>query len=59
MGTLLLELTLIRVLSVSTWYHFDFLVISTALLGFGVAGVNLSLWTRLRDLGNVRGSNFG
>jgi len=49
MGTLLLELTLIRVLSVSTWYHFGFLVISTALLGFGVAGVTLSLWTRLRD----------
>jgi SAM-dependent methyltransferase len=49
MGTLLLELTLIRVLSVSTWYHFGFLVISTALLGFGVAGVTLSLWTKLRD----------
>ncbi len=48
-GTLLLELALTRVLSVATWYHFGFLVISTALLGFGVSGVTLSVWTRLRD----------
>jgi hypothetical protein len=49
LGTLLLELALTRVLSVSNWYHFGFLVISTALLGFGVSGVTLSLWTRLRE----------
>ncbi|MBV8361777.1 MAG: hypothetical protein JO189_28160 [Deltaproteobacteria bacterium] len=48
-ATLLLELALMRVLSVSTWYHFGFLVISTALLGFGVSGVTLSLWQRLRE----------
>jgi SAM-dependent methyltransferase len=48
-GTLLLELALTRVLSVATWYHFGFLVISTALLGFGVSGVTLSVWTRLRE----------
>ena len=29
-GTLLLELSLTRVLSVALWYHFGFLVISTA-----------------------------
>ncbi len=38
-----------RVLSVSLWYHFGFLVISTALLGFGASGVALALWTWLRE----------
>lgn len=49
MATLLLELALTRVLSVSLWYHFGFLVISTALLGFGASGVTLALWTGLRE----------
>jgi hypothetical protein len=49
LATLLLELALTRVLSVSLWYHFGFLVISTALLGFGAAGVTLALWTHLRE----------
>ena len=49
LATLLLELSLTRVLSVSLWYHFGFLVISTALLGLGVSGVILSLWTGLRE----------
>jgi SAM-dependent methyltransferase len=49
LAVLLLELALTRVLSVANWYHFGFLVVSTALLGFGAAGVTLSLWTRLRD----------
>ena len=48
-ATLLLELALTRVLSVAMWYHFGFLVISTALLGFGVAGVALSLWPGFRE----------
>jgi len=48
-GTLLLELSLTRVMSVTLWYHFGFLVISTALLGFGVSGVTLALWRRLRE----------
>src|SRR5205814_5532274 len=49
LATLLLELSLTRVLSVSLWYHFGFLVISTALLGFGASGVTLALWTDLRE----------
>ena len=48
-ATLLLELALTRTLAVALWYHFSFLVISTALLGFGVSGVILSLWTGLRE----------
>lgn len=49
LSTLLLELALTRVLSVALWYHFGFLVISMAMLGFGAAGVVLTLWGRLRD----------
>ncbi|HXJ91438.1 MAG TPA: hypothetical protein VMT20_00980 [Terriglobia bacterium] len=49
LATLQLELALTRVLSVSLWYHFGFLVISTALLGFGASGVTLALWTGLRE----------
>ena len=49
LGTLLLELSLTRVMSVALWYHFGFLVISTALLGFGASGVTLALWRRLRE----------
>ena len=44
---------LTQVLSVSLWYHFGFLVISTALLGFGASGVTLALWTRLRERGDL------
>jgi hypothetical protein len=49
LATLLLELSLTRVLSVALWYHFGFLVISTALLGFGTSGVVLALWRNLRE----------
>ena len=48
-ATLLLELALTRVLSVALWSHFSFLVISTAMLGFGTSGVALALWTELRE----------
>ena len=49
LATLLLEIALTRILSVSLWYHFGFLVISTALLGFGVSGITLALWEDLRE----------
>ncbi len=49
LASLLLELSLTRVLSVALWYHFGFLIISTALLGFGASGVTLALWRRLRE----------
>jgi Spermine/spermidine synthase domain len=48
-STLLFELSLTRVFSVTLWYHFGFLIISTALLGFGVSGVLLSLWRKFRE----------
>src|SRR5438034_10015898 len=49
LATLLLELSLTRVMSVSLWYHFGFLVISTALLGFGAAGTLTACWRRIRE----------
>ena len=49
LATLVLELALTRVLSVALWYHFGFLVISTALLGYGTSGVVLALWQGLRE----------
>ena len=50
MSTLLLEFTLTRVLSVSLWYHFAFMIISIALLGFGISGVILF---RSKSLGKI------
>lgn len=38
-----LELALMRCLSVATWHHFAYLVLSTALLGFGASGTLLTL----------------
>jgi hypothetical protein len=49
-STLLYELSLTRVFSVTLWYHFGFLIISTALLGFGVSGVVLSVWKKFREV---------
>ena len=37
-----LELTLMRCLSIASWHHFAYLVISTALLGFGASGTVLT-----------------
>jgi spermidine synthase len=49
LATLFLELSLMRVLAVANWYHFGFLVISTALLAFGASGIVLTLSTWLRE----------
>jgi hypothetical protein len=42
-ATLLFQVTLVRIFSVSIWYHFAFLVVSVALFGIGASGVVLSL----------------
>jgi predicted membrane-bound spermidine synthase len=54
-ATLLFQVTLIRIFSVSIWYHFAFLVVSVALFGIGASGVATSFLTaasrdRLRAL---------
>ena len=48
-----LELALMRCLAVAGWHHFSYLVISTALLGFGASGTLLSLFGRALE------RNFG
>lgn len=47
LSTLMLEFTMIRVLSVSLWYHFAFMIISIALLGFGISGVTIAVSDKL------------
>lgn len=42
-STLILEIALTRVFSVSLWYQFGFMIISTALLGFGASGTYLAV----------------
>ena len=41
-----LELVLVRALSIGHWYHFSYLVISTALLGFGAGGTLITVGSR-------------
>src|SRR5688572_5316141 len=40
------QLALIQILSISQWYHFAYMVISIALLGFGAAGSVLSIFQK-------------
>jgi hypothetical protein len=40
------QLALIQILSISQWYHFAYMVISTALLGFGAAGTVLAIFQK-------------
>ncbi len=54
MSTLLLEFTLTRVLSVSLWYHFAFMIISIALLGFGISGVILFKSKKIASVGTEK-----
>ncbi len=47
LSTLVLEVTLTRVFSVTMWYHFAFLAVSMALTGSAVAGVVLYFFPHL------------
>ena len=47
------EVCLLRVLSIAYWHHAAALVVSVALLGFGVAGTLLALAPRLKRLATV------
>lgn len=46
-AALALELILIRALSIAHYHHFSYLIISTALLGFGAAGTFICICSRL------------
>jgi spermidine synthase len=41
-----LELVLVRALSIGHWYHFAYLIISTALLGFGAGGTFIAVGSK-------------
>lgn len=43
------EITLIRIFSISLWYHFAFMVISIAMLGIAASGTLLSIYPGLKD----------
>jgi hypothetical protein len=53
-GSLAFEIILTRVFSVAQFYHFAFMVVSLALLGFGASGTFLSLFPGLEKRANVR-----
>ena len=55
-AALMLESTLTRLLAVAQFYHFAFLVVSLALLGFGASGSILSLFPRLTSNDNGQAS---
>lgn len=44
------EIVLIRIFSVTLWYHFAFMVISIAMLGIGASGTMLSVFPKARDI---------
>ena len=48
-AVLMLEIGLTRIFSYTIWYHFAYLTISVALLGFGASGSLLAAWPRLRE----------
>ncbi len=53
LASLAYEMALIRIFSISLWYHFAFMVISIAMLGMGASGTVLSLFTSLKDLRRI------
>jgi len=48
-ATLTFEVNLTRIFSVAQFYHFAFMIVSLALLGFGASGTFLTLFPRLRE----------
>jgi hypothetical protein len=48
-ATLTFEVNLTRIFSVGQFYHFAFMIVSLALLGFGASGTFLALFPRLKE----------
>ncbi|MHB9155354.1 MAG: spermine/spermidine synthase domain-containing protein [Endomicrobiales bacterium] len=46
-STLVFEIALTRIFSVTMWYHFSFMVISIAMLGFGASGAFLTIFSKI------------
>lgn len=52
-GLLLMQVALTKIFSIVLWYHFGFLVISIALLGFATSGVWMALNPKVFDKGGA------
>lgn len=52
-ASLAYELALIRLFSITLWYHFAFMVVSIAMLGIGASGTLLSVVPRLKDIRKI------
>jgi hypothetical protein len=57
-AALAFEVTLTRLFSVTEWYHFAFLAVSVALLGYGASGTALSLAPRWTEPPTARRSSI-
>ncbi|HLO27038.1 MAG TPA: hypothetical protein VK187_13075, partial [Geobacteraceae bacterium] len=53
-ASLAYEVALTRIFSISLWYHFAFMIISIAMLGFAASGAALSLYPALREIGRLQ-----
>lgn len=53
LASLAYEVILTRIFSISLWYHFAFMIISIAMLGFAASGVALALYPRLKRIERV------
>ena len=53
-SSLAYEITLMRIFSISLWYHFAFMIISIAMLGYGASGTVLSLYPKLKEQTNIK-----
>jgi len=49
-ATLMLQVSHTRVLSVASWHHFVWMVVSVALLGYAASGTLLSVYPRIREM---------
>ncbi|NTW80432.1 MAG: SAM-dependent methyltransferase, partial [Geobacteraceae bacterium] len=53
MATLAFEVLLTRVFSITIWYHFAFMVISIAMLGFAASGTILAIFPGMKKLDRI------
>lgn len=53
-SSLAYQITLTRIFSISLWYHFAFMIISIAMLGYGASGTVLSLYPKLKEQTNIK-----
>ena len=53
MASLAFEVLLTRIFSITLWYHFAFMVISIAMLGFAASGTVLALYPGLKRLERI------